>query len=165
MIQTQWRYSGILAVVLALAMPAALADKHEHKGGKGGKHAHKEQGGGHAKKKKAASHGDAKVEVHFGDQQRVVIRDYYAQEFKAGSCPPGLAKKKNGCQPPGQAKKWQKGRPLPSDVIYYDLPPRVSVELGTPPAGHKFVRVASDILMIAIGSGMVVDAIEDLGRL
>jgi hypothetical protein len=26
------------------------------------------------------------------------------------------------------------------------------------------VRVASDILMIAVGTGMVVDAIEDIGR-
>jgi hypothetical protein len=32
------------------------------------------------------------------------------------------------------------------------------------PSGHKYVRVASDILLIAIGSSMVVDAIEDLGR-
>jgi Ni/Co efflux regulator RcnB len=37
--------------------------------------------------------------------------------------------------------------------------------LGTPPAGHKFVRVASDILLIAVGTSLVVDAIEDLGRL
>jgi Ni/Co efflux regulator RcnB len=34
-----------------------------------------------------------------------------------------------------------------------------------PPEGHKFVRVASDILLIAIGTSLVVDAIEDLGRL
>lgn len=30
--------------------------------------------------------------------------------------------------------------------------------------GLSYVRVASDVLMIAIGSGMVVDAIRDLGR-
>jgi len=32
------------------------------------------------------------------------------------------------------------------------------------PSRHRFVRVASDILMIAVGTGMVVDAIEDIGR-
>ena len=65
--------------------------------------------------------------------------------------------------PPGQARKWQLGRPLPRDVVVYDLPPRVVVSLGVPPAGHKYVRVAGDILMIAIGTRIVVDAIDDLG--
>jgi Ni/Co efflux regulator RcnB len=67
--------------------------------------------------------------------------------------------------PPGQAKKWRVGQPLPSDVIFYDLPPQLVVSLGTPPAGHRFVRVASDILLIAVGTGMVLDAIEDLGAM
>jgi Ni/Co efflux regulator RcnB len=33
-----------------------------------------------------------------------------------------------------------------------------------PPSGYRYVRVASDILLIAAGTGMVVDAIQDLGR-
>jgi Ni/Co efflux regulator RcnB len=37
------------------------------------------------------------------------------------------------------------------------------VQIGPPPAGHRYVRVAGDILLIAIGTGMVVDAIQDLG--
>ena len=36
---------------------------------------------------------------------------------------------------------------------------------GRAPAGHKYVRVAGDILLIAIGSSMIVDAIQDLGRI
>jgi len=40
----------------------------------------------------------------------------------------------------------------------------VIVEIGVPPPGHRYVRVATDILMIAIGTGLVVDAIQDLGR-
>jgi Ni/Co efflux regulator RcnB len=39
------------------------------------------------------------------------------------------------------------------------------VQLGAPPAGHRYVRVATDILLIAVGTGMVVDAIEDLDRM
>ena len=35
---------------------------------------------------------------------------------------------------------------------------------AVPPSGHKYVRVAADILLIAIGTGLVVDAIEDLCR-
>jgi Ni/Co efflux regulator RcnB len=64
--------------------------------------------------------------------------------------------------PPGLARKWSKGRPLPRDVVFYDLPPAIVLEIGAPPAGHRYVRVAADILLIAIGTGMVVDAIEDL---
>ena len=67
--------------------------------------------------------------------------------------------------PPGQAKKWRKGYRLPSDVVYYDVPNSVSIRLGIPPEGHKYVRVAADILLIAVGTGMVIDAIEDLSRL
>lgn len=103
--------------------------------------------------------------AHFDDRHRGAIRDYYAREYRGARCPPGLAKKGNHCQPPGQAKKWRVGRPLPRDVIFYDLPPAIIVELGVPPAGHRFVRVAGDILLIAVGTGMVIDAIEDLGRL
>ena len=66
--------------------------------------------------------------------------------------------------PPGQAKKWAVGRPLPQDVIIYDLPPPLLVQLGPPPAGQKYVRVATDILLVTVGTGMVVDAINDLGR-
>lgn len=105
------------------------------------------------------------VEIHIGDRERTVVRDYYQERFRSGHCPPGLAKKHNGCQPPGQAKRWRVGYPLPRDVIYYDLPPRLVVQLGAPPPRHRYVRVAADILLIAIGTGMVVDAIEDLGNM
>ncbi len=101
----------------------------------------------------------------FGNIDRSPIDRHYADQFRRGKCPPGLAKKGNGCMPPGQVKKWKRHRPLPRDVIFYDLPRDVSVHLGTPPSGHRFVRVAGDILLITVGSGMVVDAIEDLGRI
>ena len=145
-----------LLVAGTLAAGAALAEKPD-------------RSDWHEKKGKAQSRAPARSvkmgERHFEDRHRVVIHEYYAGQFQSGRCPPGLAKKRNGCLPPGQAKKWQVGRPLPHDVVFYDLPPRVVVELGPPPAGHRFVRVAADILLIAVGTGMVIDAIEDLGRM
>jgi Ni/Co efflux regulator RcnB len=101
---------------------------------------------------------------HFDSRHRVMVRDYYGQRYSAGRCPPGLAKKHNGCMPPGQAKKWQIGQRLQRDVIYYSVPQQLVVQIGQPPAGYRYVRVASDILMMAIGTGMIVDAIQDLGR-
>lgn len=166
------RKSHVLILVMAglCAMGPTHADKPSWAGGdKSEKQGQKEKG---PKKQQAGpedrtSHGESRDAVrahaYFGDRQRVVVRDYYAAEFRSGHCPPGLAKKHNGCMPPGQAKKWRVGHPLPRDVIYYDLPPAVVVDLGPPPAGHRYVRVGLDILMIAIGTGMIVDAIQDLG--
>jgi hypothetical protein len=167
-----WR-AGVLALLVGLSAGVALAEKPEWagRGGKNGNHQGEqreqrdERGrNGHG----GSSYSGASVEIriggYFNDGQRSVAHDYYGQQFRAGNCPPGLAKKNNGCMPPGQAKKWGVGRPLPSDVAYYPVPPEVMVRLGTPPAGHKYVRVAKDILLIAVGTSMVVDAIEDLGR-
>jgi Ni/Co efflux regulator RcnB len=150
--------TAVLAAFALLAVPA-YADKPSWAGG-GKPESRGNQGGGKSAGQDAQSGGS-----YFGDRQQVVVRDYYAQEFRGGKCPPGLAKKNNGCMPPGQAKKWNRGRPLPGDVVYYDLPPQLVVRLGQPPAGHKYVRVASDILLIAVGTSMVVDAITDLGRM
>jgi Ni/Co efflux regulator RcnB len=102
---------------------------------------------------------------YFGDDHRTVVRNYYSEQYRVGRCPPGLAKKNNGCMPPGQARKWTVGQPLPHDVIYYSVPPALVVQLGVPPAGHRYVRVGADILLIAIGTSMVIDALQDLNRM
>lgn len=107
---------------------------------------------------------DSQSRRHFESQHQVLVRDYYGEQFRGGRCPPGLAKKHNGCLPPGQARKYQVGRPLPREVIFYSVPQPLVVQIGLPPSGHRYVRVAGDILLIAIGTGMVVDAIQDLGR-
>ncbi len=132
-------------------------DRDDRRGDRDGPRADDRHGG----ERDGVRHGT----VRFDDHHRTVIREHYTREFRAGHCPPGLAKKGTGCMPPGQAKKWHVGRPLPRDVVFYDLPPAIVVELGVPPVGHRFVRVASDILLIAIGTGMVIDAIEDLDRM
>lgn len=106
---------------------------------------------------------EALIALGFSVGQRDYLRSYYAEQFRLGNCPPGLAKKNNGCQPPGQAKKWRIGYPLPGDVRYYDLPSAVLGQLGRAPDGYRYVRVANDILMLAIGTGLVVDAISNLG--
>ena len=154
--------AGLLVLAALIAAPAAFADKPDWAGG--GK------GGGNKGNKQSERYDDhhdkqpGSVKIHFGDDNRRIVNDYYGAQFKSGHCPPGLAKKNNGCQPPGQAKKWNKGRPLPNDLKYYDLPRDLMIRLPTPPSGHRYVRIASDILLIAVGSSMVIDAIEDIGR-
>ncbi len=136
-----------LGIALGLGAAPVLAEKPEWAG----------QGKGHGKGKHKKK--------HFDDGKRAHIHSYYEEEFRSGHCPPGLAKKRNGCMPPGQAKKWHMGQPLPREVMIYDVPPALVVRIGTPPPGYKYVRVASDILLIAIGTRMVADAITNLGRL
>ena len=105
---------------------------------------------------------DRKRTSHFRDEHRYVINNYYMERYRNGHCPPGLVRKNNGCRPPGHARNWQLGRQLPREVIFYDIPPTVYVMLGPPPPHHRYVRVAIDILLITIGTGMVVDALLDL---
>ena len=102
---------------------------------------------------------------YFNDSHRRYARDWYGQQVRTGHCPPGLAKKHNGCMPPGQARKWAVGRPLPAGVAYYAVPQPILVQLGPPPSGYRYGRVANDIVLMPVGSRLVVDAIIDLGQL
>ena len=99
------------ALLVGLASPA-WADKDKDKGGKG---KHGQGRGGPAVVVQP-------VRVVVPDHDRAIVYQYYRSEFSAGRCPPGLAKKGNGCLPPGQAKKppqlWVVGQPLPPAVVY-----------------------------------------------
>jgi len=162
---------GLVMILVLVASLPAMAEKPTWAGGGGsnGKSGKKEKqyshNGGSKSSSKGSSGTDVGVHVYFTDNHRTVIRDYYRQEYRSGKCPPGLAKKNNGCMPPGQAKKWRIGHPLPHDVVVYDLPTVILRQIGPPPAGHRYVRVASDILMIAVGTGLIVDAIDDLNSM
>lgn len=156
--------AGIIAFSPALAEKPAWAREGKGRGGeqdRGGQRG-QDHDRGEGKSAEQARHGNRAE--HFGDPHRFAVREYYGSRYQSGRCPPGLAKKHNGCMPPGQAKKWTLGRPLPREIIYYEVPRPLVLQLGQPPAGYRYVRVAGDILMIAVGTAMVVDAIQDLGR-
>jgi len=136
----------MLVLSIGLAAPA-LADKQKGKG------KNKEKGKG----------ADAQIIVTFGDSDRDAARSYFSQKYGRGNCPPGLAKKNNGCLPPGQAKKrYVVGERLPRDVVYVDAPPELVVKLSPPPSGHKYVMIDGDLVKLAIGTLLVVDAIDGL---
>ena len=140
-------------LILGLASPA-WADKDKDKGGKGNKHGH---GGGPAVVVQP-------VRVVVPTQDRAIVYQYYRTEYSAGRCPPGLAKKGNGCLPPGQAKKlWVVGQPLPPAVIYEPVPRAVVQQLAPVPPGYDYVRVDNDVLLMDMTNRMVADVVNDIG--
>lgn len=148
-----------LLITSVLAGNPAFADKPDWAGQGKGK--------GKGNEQRDQSRGGEREEVrqngYFGDSHRTEVREYYGAQFKSGHCPPGLAKKQNGCMPPGQAKKWAVGQPLPRDLVYHEVPRELVVKIGPPPNGYRYVQVAADILLIAVGTAMVIDAIQNIG--
>ena len=151
----------VVLVVLALAVPSSEAlandkdkDKGKHKG----------------KPVKVEKHkGDTTVvvtdagrgrRVVFVDNDRQVVRSWWRQTY-GRNCPPGLARKGNGCLPPGQAKKrYVVGQALPPSVVIVGLPS--GLRLSTAPAGYRYAYVDGDILLIDAASRLVADVIVNL---
>ena len=101
--------------------------------------------------------------VLFADRDREIIRTYYVDTYGRANCPPGLAKKNNGCLPPGQAKKrYVVGQRLPQTIVYQAAPTILVQRLAPAPSGYQYVMVDGDVLMLATGTRLVVDAIRHL---
>ena len=162
--------AAALAIACIFAASASQADD-DHGKGKGSKHGDK-----HAEKadkaerkadKKAEKHrdrDDVQVGHYFNDSQRDAVRGYYGRLYGDGRrCPPGLARKNNGCMPPGQVR-YTVGQPLPRTVTVYQVPQPVVVQLPVAPPGYRYVRVGNDILLVSPQSQLVVDAIAGLLR-
>ena len=145
----RYRLTGsAIGAVLAISMAAAaLADNDKAKD--------KSKGKGHDK--------GAPTVLVFNDHDRDEVHRYWVDTFGRGNCPPGLAKKHNGCLPPGQAKKrYLVGHPLPAAVVIQPLPPVLVTRLGPPPAGYQYAVIDGDVVKLAIGTRLVVDAITAL---
>lgn len=182
-------YSRLMAIAVAAAFMAAPSFADNDHGGKHGKHGEKaekhadkqaEKASKHADKlerkaekedekyeKKAAKHrdrDDVKVGHYFNDDQRNAVRGYYGERYGNGRrCPPGLAKRDNGCRPPGQVR-YVVGQPLPRTVTVYTVPQPVIVQMPVAPPGYRYVRVGNDILLVSPQTQLVVDVISGVLR-
>lgn len=97
-------------------------------------------GNGHAK------HGQMKHDKH-GAKHDAVTLDQTGRSFNSDTrgkrgwvdgCPPGLAKRNNGCVPPGQAKRnLQIGQQLPSSFRLNQIPVQYQNSF-TPRAGYVY---------------------------
>lgn len=142
------------------------AEKQQEKAAK-----HQEKAEKHAEKdrEKAAkrvakqTREDIRPGTYFNDQHRTVARTYYTQQYGNGrNCPPGLAKKNNGCMPPGQARHWAVGQPVPRGVTVYTVPRPVLVQLPPAPYGYRYARLGNDIVLVQAQNNLIVDIIQGL---
>jgi len=145
-------------------------NSENHEGKHGNKHAEKNYDKDQKKAEKHQQKHQQKQQYqviapgsYFNDQQRVVVRQYYTQTYAEGKfCPPGLAKKGNGCMPPGQAKKWAVGQTVPQNVILYNVPQPVILQLPAAPAGYRYARIGGDIVLVRQSNNLIVDIIVGL---
>ena len=98
------------------------------------------------------------------DRDRDTLHTYYRNEYAAGRCPPGLAKKNNGCMPPGQVDRvWVVGQPLPPEIVYYPMPPDLYSQLTPPPYGYQYVRVDNNVMLINATSRLIAQILSNGG--
>jgi Ni/Co efflux regulator RcnB len=80
------------------------------------------------------------------------------------ACPPGLAKKHNGCLPPGQAKKVGRivvGQHIPAGAVYV-VPQPVRATLPPPPYGYRYAVVDRQVVLVSRSDNIVVDILRSL---
>jgi hypothetical protein len=144
------RRAGLFVVVgllLAVPQPGDAGDKDKPK----------------KKGQAQSSSAPVTVTVGFNPDQRRAVEGYFVETYGRGSCPPGLAKKQNGCLPPGQAKKrYVVGQPLPKGVEPRPPAAEIRARLGAPPEGFVYMTVDGDLVQLAVGTMLVVDAIDGL---
>lgn len=167
--------AAALALACVFLAGSSLADDDHGKGHKhDDKHSEKADKKADKEQRKAAKQegkhdqhhdrDDVQVGRYFNEGHREAVRSYYAQQYGNGRhCPPGLAKKNNGCMPPGQVH-YTVGQPLPRTVTVYQVPQPVIVQLPVAPPGYRYVRVGNDILLVSPQSQLVVDVIAGLLR-
>lgn len=151
---------GLLALALVAPPAEAMAKDKGNKGkaARADKVKHKDKGG--KADKVVVTETSRGRRVVFVDADRRTARDWWRSSY-GRNCPPGLAKKNNGCLPPGQAKKrYVVGRALPTGVVIGAVPS--GIRLSRAPVGYSYAYVDGDILLIDAATRVVADVIENI---
>ena len=92
---------------------------------------------------------------------------FYRDEIAAGRCPAPLVRKGKACGAPAAptARAWKLDQPLPDGVKAEAPPPGLIAKLSPSPAGHQYMRVDTDIIVIGLGTRNVAALVVDLSRL
>ena len=92
---------------------------------------------------------------------------YYRDEIAAGRCPAPLVRQDKACgaPPPPASRAWKLDQPLPDGVKGEAPPPGLIAKLSPSYAGHQYLRVGTDILIVGVGTRNVAALVVDLSRL
>ena len=167
-----------LAITSLFVAGPAFAKKGHEDGGQGegsGKHSQKQEergdrgDRGDRDERNFEKRGEKREVVviqpgtHFNDQNRTFVQRYYTDNYGNGKrCPPGLAKKHNGCMPPGQVGKWAVGQPIPRGVTVYPVPQPVIRQLPPAPYGYRYVQLGGDVVLVKQQDNLIVDILQGL---
>ncbi|MCB9987513.1 MAG: DUF1236 domain-containing protein [Rhodospirillales bacterium] len=147
------------STIIAFGATPAQADPHGYDHGRGNWHSdrHEWRGDYHFNDDSRYRGGsgfyyyDRAPMVVIGDSDRIIIGDYLKAHYRP--------------QPRGFNRPYLVGAPLPRDVMYQPLPRNVLVRLRPVPSGYEYVRVDNDILLMAVATHKIVDAVAILSRL
>lgn len=152
-----------------LAVPAMADSDHDRKSPAYGHPGDREPTERHdSKQKKAKKEKKNKGDGHrFGDEDRVVVHDFYAHN--PGALPPGLAKR-GGALPPGLAKRGgdlppglSRNQVITPEIEVHLTPLPRELELKLPPPPHEVIRriIGRDIVLIHERNRQVLDVMRD----
>lgn len=145
----------LAALLAAMAATPAFADKGRGRGGDDHRRDRVEHverhHDRHGSDDRYSRDGRGRGSDHYDDRR-------YSRADR--SCPPGLAKKNNGCLPPGQAKKTDRvivGEALPPGAVF-TVPRHVRATLPPPPPGHRYAVINNQVVLVS-NNNTVVDII------
>ncbi len=144
-----------LFAALCLIVASAGASAHHKAGHAGGNGNNKGKGGGSSVGVSIGSDGRVDVDlrgdlsIRFSDSEIRIIDDYYRRYPSSGY---GL--------PPGIAKNLARGKPLPPGIAKRYLPNNLVGLLPSPLSGTNRVIIGSDIFLIELSTGLILDVIE-----
>lgn len=94
----------------------------------------------------------------FQPAEREVIIRYLTRDY-GGKCPPGLAKKHNGCIPPGHQARYRPGIILDNEAEWQEPPVEIIEHLRPAPIHTRYVMVDKNVLLVSEATKKILDAV------
>ena len=149
---------AVITLAAILLVHLSLRSQHH-----GGAQARKTQG------KQGAVMIEGRTGKNTASSSQTIIASWFASTTKptsqSANARLGPARRTAGACLQGQVKKWQIGHQLPTGPFIRKCRHLLSFKLPPPSAGLRYVRIGNDILLISVRTEVVVDAIQDLGRM
>lgn len=119
--------------------------------------------GHHEKDKHHKRDERAEERASFHDEDRARVNRYYRHRIGYRSCPPGLAKKYNGCLPPGQHRNFARGEYIPANYVIQPVPNALLLQMYPAPANTTYGMSDNNLYLISQLTRQVLDSMAIQG--